>query len=116
MGERVGSDDLRWAVIAINVQREVGGNLAEVLDIVATTVRERAYIRRQVNVLSAEGRLSVWILSVLPLVVLLYVSIVNPEYVKPLFSTTPGLVILAVGAMFMGLGIWIMSRIVKIDV
>jgi tight adherence protein B len=116
MAERVNSDDLRWAVIAINVQRQVGGNLAEVLDIVSNTVRERAYIRRQVAVLSAEGRISVGILSCLPFVVMLYVSIVNPSYIRPLFTTTVGLVILSVGALFMGLGIWIMSRMVKIDV
>jgi tight adherence protein B len=116
MAERVDSDDLKWAVIAINVQRQVGGNLAEVLDIVSNTVRERAYIRRQVAVLSAEGRISVGILSCLPFVVMLYVSIVNPSYIRPLFTTTVGLVILSVGALFMGLGIWIMSRMVKIDV
>ena len=116
MAERIDSDDLRWAVIAINVQRQVGGNLAEVLDIVANTVRERAYIRRQVNVLSAEGRLSVAILSALPFGILLYISIVNPSYVKPLFTTTPGLILLAGGGIMMLLGIWTMSRIVKIDV
>jgi tight adherence protein B len=116
MAERVDSDDLRWAVIAINVQRQVGGNLAEVLDIVANTVRERAYIRRQVNVLSAEGRLSVAILSVLPFGIMLYISIVNAEYIEPLFTTTPGIILLITGASLMGLGIWIMTRIIKIDV
>ena len=116
MGERVGSEDLRWAVIAINVQRQVGGNLAEVLDIVANTVRERAYIRRQVNVLSAEGRLSVAILSVLPFFIMAYISIVNPDYIKPLFTTPVGWIMLAVGGTMMAAGIWIMTRIVKIDV
>jgi tight adherence protein B len=116
MAERVGSDDLRWAVIAVNVQRQVGGNLAEVLDIVANTVRERAYLRRQVNVLSAEGRLSVGILAVLPFGILLYISIVNGDYIRPLFTTAPGLILLAAGAAMMALGIWVMTRIVKIDV
>jgi tight adherence protein B len=116
MAERVDSQDLRWAVIAINVQRQVGGNLAEVLDTVAKTVRERAYIQRQVNVLSAEGKFSVVILSVLPFLILLYLSIVNPDYVEPLFSTTAGLALLAGGGTLMGLGIWVMTRIIKIDV
>jgi tight adherence protein B len=116
MAERVGSDDLKWAVIAINVQRQVGGNLAEVLDIVANTVRERAYIRRQVQVLSAEGRLSVIILSVLPFGILAYISIVNPDYIRPLFTTTPGLILLTVGGLMLTAGIYIMTRIVKIDV
>jgi tight adherence protein B len=116
MAERVDSQDLRWAVIAINVQRQVGGNLAEVLDIVATTVRERAYLRRQVNVLSAEGKFSVVILAILPPLILLYLAIVNPSYIEPLFTTTIGFVLLGFGGTLMGLGIWVMTRIVKIDV
>jgi tight adherence protein B len=116
MAERVGSEDLKWAVIAINVQRQVGGNLAEVLDIVSATVRERAYIHRQVQVLSAEGRLSVWILSVLPFGIMLYISIVNPDYIEPLFTTLFGKVLLVTGGLWMGLGIFVMSRMVKIDV
>jgi tight adherence protein B len=116
MASRIGSDDLKWAVIAINVQRNVGGNLAEVLDIVANTVRERGYIRRQIRVLSAEGRISVAILASLPFFILLYLSIVNPEYLKPLFTTTAGIVLLIGAGSMMGLGIFIMSRMVKIDV
>ena len=116
MAQRVGSDDLKWAVIAINVQRQVGGNLAEVLDIVASTVRERAYIRRQVNVLSAEGRISVAILSCLPIGIMLYIAVVNADYIKPLFTTAPGLIMLIGGAVWMGLGIFIMTRMIKIDV
>ena len=116
MAHRVHSDDLKWAVIAINVQRQVGGNLAEVLDIVSGTVRERAYIRRQVQVLSAEGRISVAILACLPIGVMLYISVVNGEYIKPLFTTTPGLILLVGGGLWMALGIFIMTRMVKIDV
>jgi tight adherence protein B len=116
MAIRVQSDDLKWAVIAINVQRQVGGNLAEVLDIVANTVRERAYIRRQVQVLSAEGRLSVVILAGIPFFLFLYISIVNPGYINPLFTTTMGLALLIGGGFFLGLGIYIMTRIIKIDV
>jgi tight adherence protein B len=116
MAERVGSADLKWAVIAVNIQRTVGGNLAEVLDTVANTVRERAYIRRQVKTLSAEGRISVAILASLPFLVLLYLSIVNPTYLTPLFTTVPGKVMLVAGATMMGFGIWVMTRIVKIDV
>jgi len=116
MAERINSPDLKWAVIAINVQRQVGGNLAEVLDIVANTVRERAYIRRQVAVLSAEGRISVAILSALPFGILLYLSIVNPNYLRPLFTTTAGIILMVIAGTFIALGIFIMSRMVKIDV
>jgi tight adherence protein B len=116
MAERVGSPDLHWAVIAVNVQREVGGNLAEVLDIVANTVRERAYIRRQIRVLSAEGRISVAILAGLPFVIALYLAIVRPEYIGLLFTTTVGNVMVVFAVLLMTLGVWIMSRMVKIDV
>jgi tight adherence protein B len=116
MADRIGSDDLHWAVLAVNIQRQVGGNLAEVLDTVAETVRERDWIRRQVRVLSAEGRLSISILIVLPFLIGLYIAIVNPSYVSLLFSDPRGLVMLAVGGILMGIGIVWMRKVVEIDV
>jgi tight adherence protein B len=116
MADRVGSEDMRWAVMAVNIQRQVGGNLAEVLDIVANTVRERAYVQRQVRVLSAEGRLSIGILSALPFGIFIYLALMNPEYVNPLFTTMIGRLLLLVGGILMGLGIFVMTRIVRIDV
>lgn len=116
MADRVASEDLLWAVLAMNVQRQVGGNLAEVLDIVANTVRERAYLRRQVRVLTAEGRISAAILTALPFLVLLYIAIVQADYIAPLFTTTRGLILLLGGGLWMGLGIFIMFRMVKLDV
>lgn len=116
MAQRVGSEDMLWAVLAMNVQRQVGGNLAEVLDIVANTVRERAFIRRQVRVLTAEGRISAAILSALPFLVMLYIAIVEADYIEPLFTTTRGLILLLGGGLWMVLGIFVMFRMVKIDV
>lgn len=116
MADRVGSEDMRWAVMAVNVQREVGGNLAEVLDIVASTVRERAYIQRQVRVLSAEGRFSIGILMALPVGLVAYLSAINPEYVNPLFTHPIGRIILVGGVSLMVAGYFVMRRIVKIDV
>jgi len=116
MADRIGSEDMRWAVMAVNIQRQVGGNLAEVLDIVATTVRERAYIHRQVKVLSAEGRISIGILAALPFGIFFYLVLVNPDYIKPLFTTTFGQIMLIAGATLMTLGIFVMTRIVRIDV
>jgi tight adherence protein B len=116
MADRVGSEDMRWAVMAVNVQREVGGNLAEVLDIVANTVRERAYIHRQVRVLSAEGRFSIGILMALPVGLFAYLSLINPEYVSPLFTHPIGRIILLAGASLMVAGYFVMRRVVKIDV
>ena len=116
MADRVGSEDMRWAVMAVNIQRQVGGNLAEVLDIVANTVRERAYVQRQVRVLSAEGRLSIAILAALPFGIFFYLAFMNPEYVSPLFTTMLGRILLLVGGALMAAGIFVMTRIVRIDV
>ena len=88
LAERVGSEDFKWAVLAVNIQREVGGNLAEILDNVADTLRERATLRRQVRVLTTEGRLSAWVLGVMPFVIALYMYAVNKEYVSLLVTTT----------------------------
>jgi tight adherence protein B len=116
LADRVGSPDFRWAVLAVNIQREVGGNLAEILDNVADTLRERATMRRQIRVLTAEGRLSAWVLALLPFAIALYMFAVNPGYVTLLFTTQVGLVMLGVGGVLLVLGILWMRKIVDIDV
>jgi tight adherence protein B len=116
MTERVGSEDFKWAVLAVNLQNDVGGNLAEILDTVAKTVREREVLRRQVKVLSAEGRLSVKILIALPILIGMYVFKVNPEYLNLLFSTRVGLVLLVTGVALMIVGVFWARKIVNIDV
>ncbi len=116
LAERVGSADFMWAVLAVNIQREVGGNLAEILDTVADTLRERATLRRQIKVLTAEGRLSAWVLALLPVGIALYMTAANPHYIGLLVTTTIGRVMLAGGLLLMGIGIYWMRRIVEIDV
>jgi tight adherence protein B len=116
LADRVGSPDFRWAVLAVNIQREVGGNLAEILDNVSDTLRERAMMRRQVRVLTAEGRLSAWVLAILPFAIALYMFAVNPKYISLLFTKQIGLVMLGVGGVLMVLGILWMRKIVDIDV
>ncbi|HYI45855.1 MAG TPA: type II secretion system F family protein [Actinomycetota bacterium] len=116
LAERIGSDDFKWALLAVNIQREVGGNLAEVLDTVAETIRDRDTIRRQIDVLTAEGRLSVAILAALPIGVALYMSWVNPEYIGLLFNTSLGLLMTAVACSLLTLGVFWMKKVVKIDV
>jgi len=114
--ERVGSQDLEWAVTAIAVQRKIGGNLAEVLETVANTIRERETLRRQVRVLSAESRISVVVLVVLPILIAIYLMIVNPDYLRTLTTTTAGKFI-SIGALaLMGIGYLWMRRIVRLDV
>ena len=116
MSVRIGSDDFKWALLAVNIQREVGGNLAEVLDTVSDTMRDRETIRRQISVLTAEGRLSVAILAGLPVGVALYLSWVNPDYLGLLFNNPLGLIMTTVSVIMLGLGILWMRKVVKIDV
>jgi tight adherence protein B len=102
--------------MAIRIQREVGGNLSELLNNVAATIREREYLERQVSALSAEGRLSVWILGGLPPGFLAYLMMANPDYLDPLISTTIGYVMLGVMAVLETAGILWMKKLVKVDV
>jgi tight adherence protein B len=114
--ERVGSQDLEWAVTAIKIQRRIGGNLAEVLETVAKTIRERETLRRQVKVLSAEGRISIIVLTVLPLLLAGYIMLVNPDYLKTLTTTTAGIAISITGGLLMVVGYVWMRKIVRLDV
>jgi tight adherence protein B len=116
LADRIDSEDFKWAVLAIAVQREVGGNLAEVLDTVATTIRERDDVRRQVDVLSAEGKISAHILTALPLVLGLYLNFINPDSMKLLFGTPLGRVMVAGGLTLLLTGTLMMRKMVKIDV
>jgi tight adherence protein B len=116
LADRVGSSDFRWAVLAVNIQREVGGNLAEILDNVSDTLRERATMRRQIRVLTAEGRLSAWVLAILPFAIAIYMFAVNPDYIMLLFTTQIGLFMLGTAAVLLVLGILWMRKIVDIDV
>jgi tight adherence protein B len=116
MAERVGSENFRWAVLAVNIQREVGGNLAEILDTVSNTVRERDSILREVQVLTTEGRLSMYILTALPIVFTLYLFLVRPEYVRLLYTTKIGLIMSVTAAALLGAGFVWFKKIVRIDV
>jgi tight adherence protein B len=115
LAERVGSQDLGWAVTAIKIQRKIGGNLAEILEGVAKTIRERETLRRQVRVLSAEGRISAVVLTVLPIFIALYLTRVNPDYLRVLTSTRTGLILLSVAGGLMLIGYMWMQKIVKLD-
>src|SRR5207248_6728214 len=116
LAERVGTEEFKWAVLGINVQREIGGNLAEILDTLAETVRDRDGIRRQVRALSAEARLSMKIMVALPPLLVLYMLAVNPDYMRLLWTTTAGWVMIGVGAVLMVAGVPIMRKLVKIRV
>ncbi len=114
VADRLGNDDFDWVVRAIAINRELGGNLSEVLDNVGNTIRERNQLRRQVRALSAEGRLSAIVLYILPFGVAGFVRMTNPGYLNELTESTVGLVFigLAIVAMIGG-GAWI-KKIVSV--
>jgi len=116
IADRTGSRDFAWVVMAIRIQREVGGNLADLLSTVAATLRERQRLRRQVAALSAEGRLSGIILAALPVVFAAYLMVARPEYIDPLFSTPAGIVLLGLGLLALTTGGLWMSRVIRVDV
>jgi tight adherence protein B len=116
IGDRMDSIDLRWSVMAIRIQREVGGNLVEVLRNTVDTMRERAQLRRHVRALSGEGRLSAYILVALPVLVAAWLFIGRRGYVRPLYTTPFGLVMLVGAAVLVVLGALWMRKLVKVEV
>lgn len=116
LATRVPSDDLRFFVIAVLLQRETGGNLAEILDNISTLIRERFKLMGTVRVLSAEGKLSAWILTLLPFGTALMINIVNPGFMSVLWKDPAGLRLVAVAAALMVLGILWMRKIIRIRV
>jgi tight adherence protein B len=116
VAERMGSKDFRWVVMAIRIQRQVGGNLAEVLATTAATLRERERLRRQVQVLSAEGRLSAYVLFGLPIVFALYLMATRPYYLKPLITDPIGWVLLGGMGIFLVVGAFWLRKVVDVEV
>jgi tight adherence protein B len=116
VADRMKSVDFAWVVMAIRIQREVGGNLAEVLNTVADTLRERERLRRQVQVLSAEGRLSAWILAGLPIAFAFYLLMVRPDYLKPLTESAIGWMMIGTGVFLMAVGGLWLRKVVKVEV
>jgi len=126
MYRRVPSEDLDLVITAVNIQREVGGNLAEVLDTISFTIRERVRIKGEVRTLTAQGRISGWIISLLPVGLALLLNAMNPGYVSQLWiRQSPyivegvfpcGWLLLGVGGLMIGAGAFAISKIVDIEV
>nr|WP_275941273.1 type II secretion system F family protein [Planosporangium flavigriseum] len=114
--ERNASNDLAWLVMAIRVQREVGGTLSEVLETAVETMRERARLRRHVRALSAEGRLSAWVLGAMPVALAAFMFATRGEYLRPLYTTPLGVMMLVVAVVMMGVGVFWMTRVIKVEV
>jgi tight adherence protein B len=116
MTTRIASADLRYFVVAVLIQRETGGNLAELLDNLAKLMRERFKLLGQIRVLSAEGRLSAWILSLLPFVLAGVINIIHPKFLAVLWEDPVGLKLIYAALVMMLLGILWMRKIIKIRV
>lgn len=116
LAERLDSEDLVWTVQAITVQQRTGGRLADILRSVSDFMRGREELRREVQALTAEGRLSAYVLGGLPFGLALFISVTNGDYLTPLFTTVPGLVMLSVAGALMAVAFVMMSKIVRIEV
>lgn len=125
MYRRVPSEDLDLVITAVNIQREVGGNLAEVLDSISFTIRERVRIKGEIRTLTAQGRISGWIISLLPIALGGILFAINPEYVSELWVREdpfllPGIpcgwLVMGIGVFMIGLGAMAIRKIVDIEV
>jgi Flp pilus assembly protein TadB len=116
VADRMRCQDLTWVLMAVRISRQVGGNLAEVLNTTVHTMRERAQMKRQVRSLSAEGRLSAYILVALPTGIGLWLFAVRRDYVRPLYTTGPGIVMFSMAILGIIIGAFWLSRIVKVEV
>jgi tight adherence protein B len=116
VAERMASRDVEQVALVAELQREAGGNAAEVVDRVAETVRERFELRRLIQTLTVQGRMSRWIVSALPIVIILFLQIDNPHYLHPLLASTAGKVVFGLAAAWCAAGSYVIKRIVDIKV
>ena len=116
MVRRIKSDDLDLMVTAIGVQQQVGGNLAEILDTIAFTIRERVRIKGEVRTLTAQGRYSGYLVAFLPIGIMITLNFINPEFMQPLFTELIGQALLALGAIMMAVGFFAIRKITDIKV
>lgn len=116
MSVRCRNEDLDLAVTAFKIQREIGGNLAEILEHIAATIRERVKLKQEIRTLSTQGKLSGAILTGMPLAMILMLQTINPSYLKLLFTTPEGRAMLFVGGVMQFAGFLLIRRIIKIEV
>lgn len=115
LSKRVNSDDLELVVTAVLIQRQVGGNLAEVLDNIAGAVRERIRIKREIKTLTAQGRISGMIIGFLPMFLAIFLFLSNPSYLMELFTNKTGLIMVTLAVLGQFSGLMIIKKIVDIE-
>jgi tight adherence protein B len=116
MVERVPSYDLDLVVTAVNIQLQVGGNLAQILDTIAATIRDRVRNQREIAALTAEGKLSGWVCAGMPPIMAAIMTALNPDYMKPLFSEAVGLMMIGVALGLQLVGGLVIKKMLSIDV
>ncbi|MEA2026268.1 MAG: type II secretion system F family protein, partial [Chloroflexota bacterium] len=122
MVRRVRSEDLELMTTAISIQHQVGGNLAEILDSIAFTIRERIRIQGEIRTLTAQQRMSGYVVAGLPIFLVLVLSLIAPTFMEPMFGPPEvlgipvGVIVLAVGALMMLIGFLAIRKIVDIEV
>lgn len=115
--ERVESADLDLVVTAVNIQREVGGNLAEILEVISGTIRERIKLKGEIRVLTSQGRITGYLISFLPIALAIFLNMVNPGYVGQLFENRMcGWPMLGAGLALIGMGTAIIQKIIDIEI
>jgi tight adherence protein B len=115
MARRLDVRDVAWVVQAIRIQQTVGGKLGDLLFTLADFIRAREEVRREVDVLTAEGRVSAWVLGALPVFLLLAISVMNPGYMQPMFQGW-GWVFLGISGVMVTFGVIVINRMVKVQV
>jgi tight adherence protein B len=110
------SDDLEQIALVAELQRQTGGNTAEVLERVTKTIREREELRRIVRSLTAQGRMSRWVVTALPVGLLVALSVLNPTFMSPLYSKPAGQAMLLVAVVMMTAGSLVLKKIVDIEI
>jgi tight adherence protein B len=113
---RIDCAEIKFFVVAVILQRETGGNLAEIIDNIAHIIRERFKFRDKIKVLSAEGKISAIILTVLPFIIFFIIRILNPDYVNSLFQDPVGIKIIYSALILVAIGIYIMKRMITIEI
>ncbi|HHU90926.1 MAG TPA: secretion system protein [Clostridiaceae bacterium] len=116
MVNRVGSDDLELMVTAVLIQRQIGGNLAEILDNISETIRQRIRAKGEIRTLTAQGRMSGWIIALLPFFLAIMVSVISPEHIKPLITNPLGIIMIMIALVMEFLGIIFVRKIINIEV
>jgi Flp pilus assembly protein TadB len=116
LAKRIDESDINFFVVVLSVQQETGGNLAEILGNLSNVIRGRKRLNQKIRAMTSEGRATGWVLGGLPVFQFGAIYLSNPEYLDPLFNTLTGNMLLALAMGLIGLALWIVSQMIKIDI